>query len=115
MKQTNNALKFLLAQYRAIFKNAYFKGIASAVLLTAGLAAGQAQAKDYTHTEFPTIGNEDVTWNSGTDTIKITDAAAADGLVTNTNAFDIVVGSAGNKIDVSTAPSTAILASHCHL
>ena len=44
MKQTNNALKYLLAQYRAIFKNAYFKGLATAVLLTAGLAAGQAQA-----------------------------------------------------------------------
>ena len=44
MKQTNNALKYLLAQYRAIFKNAYFKGIVPAVLLTAGLAAGQAQA-----------------------------------------------------------------------
>ena len=38
MKQTNNAIKFLMAQYRAIFKNAYFKGMASAVLLTAGLA-----------------------------------------------------------------------------
>ena len=46
MKQTNNAIKFLMAQYRAIFKNAYFKGMASAVLLTAGLAAGQAQAAD---------------------------------------------------------------------
>ena len=45
MKQTNNALKFLLAQYRAIFKHAYIKGLASAVLLTAGLAlAGTAQA-----------------------------------------------------------------------
>ena len=44
MKQTNNAIKFLMAQYRAIFKNAYFKGMASAVLLTAGLAAGAAQA-----------------------------------------------------------------------
>ena len=45
MKQTNNAIKFLMAQYRAIFKNAYFKGMASAVLLTAGLAAsGNAHA-----------------------------------------------------------------------
>ena len=44
MKQTSAALTFLLAQYRAIFKRAYIKGIASAVLLTAGLAAGQAQA-----------------------------------------------------------------------
>ena len=37
MKQTNNAIKFLMAQYRAIFKNAYFKGIATALVLTAGL------------------------------------------------------------------------------
>ena len=47
MKISNNALNFLLAQYRAIFKRAYYvKGIASAVLLTAGLAAGQAQAAE---------------------------------------------------------------------
>ena len=44
MKISNNALNFLLAQYRAIFKRAYVKGLASAVLLTAGLAVGQAQA-----------------------------------------------------------------------
>ncbi len=44
MKQTSSALTFLMAQYRAIFKRAYVKGIAAAVLLTAGLAAGQAQA-----------------------------------------------------------------------
>ena len=48
MKISNNALNFLLAQYRAIFKRAYVKGIASAVLLTAGLAAGQAQADNLT-------------------------------------------------------------------
>ena len=47
MKQTNNAIKFLMAQYRAIFKNAYFKGLTSALVLTAGLAAGQAQAADF--------------------------------------------------------------------
>ena len=46
VKVSNNALNFLLAQYRAIFKRAYVKGLASAVLLTAGLAAGQAQAAD---------------------------------------------------------------------
>ena len=46
MKLSNNALNFLLAQYRAIFKRAYVKGLASAVILTAGLAAGQAQATD---------------------------------------------------------------------
>ena len=45
MKQTNNAIKFLMAQYRAIFKNAYFKGMATALVLTAGLATGAAQAE----------------------------------------------------------------------
>ena len=44
VKISNNALNFLLAQYRAIFKRAYVKGIASAVILTAALTAGQAQA-----------------------------------------------------------------------
>ena len=46
MKQTNNAIKFLMAQYRAIFKSAYFKGLTYAVLMTAGMGmmAGQAQA-----------------------------------------------------------------------
>ena len=46
MTLSNNAIKFLQAQYRAIFKRAYIKGLATAVLLTAGLAAGQAQADD---------------------------------------------------------------------
>ncbi len=51
MKQTSSALTFLLAQYRAIFKHAYIKGLAPAVLLTAGLAAAgsaQANSKDLT-------------------------------------------------------------------
>ena len=56
MKQTSSALTFLLAQYRAIFKRAYVKGIASAVLLTAGLAAGAAQA---------TANDLSSGWNSG--------------------------------------------------
>ena len=54
VKVSNNALNFLLAQYRAIFKRAYVKGIASAVILTAGLAAGQAQA--YTDLKQNTAG-----------------------------------------------------------
>ncbi len=44
MKLSNNALNFLLAQYRAIFKRAYVKGLAAAVIVTAGMAAGQTQA-----------------------------------------------------------------------
>ena len=59
MKQTNNAIKFLMAQYRAIFKSAYFKGMATALVLTAGLAAGQAQAVDGPY--YSTDGN---TWTT---------------------------------------------------
>ncbi len=43
MKQTKNALSMLLSAYRSVFKSAYFKGMATAVVLTAGLSAG-AQA-----------------------------------------------------------------------
>ena len=42
MKQTNNAIKFLMAQYRAIFKNANIAMVAA--MVAAALAAGQAQA-----------------------------------------------------------------------
>ena len=59
MKQTNNAIKFLMAQYRAIFKNAYFKGMATALVLTAGLAAGAAQAAD--NNWYYTQNHDDVT------------------------------------------------------
>ena len=104
MKQTNNAIKFLMAQYRAIFKNAYFKGMASAVLLTAGLAvAGGAQAIEYDESTFPTIGNEGVTWDPTADKIVIEDGPDAQGIINNTNAFDIVIGSTGNKIQGSGA------------
>ena len=42
MKQTNNAIKFLMAQYRAIFKNANIAMVAA--MAAAAIAAGQAQA-----------------------------------------------------------------------
>ena len=56
MKQTNNAIKFLMAQYRAIFNNAYFKGLATAALVTVAMAAGQAQANPTTLTLGATEG-----------------------------------------------------------
>ena len=46
MKQTNNAIKFLMAQYRAIFKNANIAMVAA--MVASALAAGQAQAADLT-------------------------------------------------------------------
>ena len=44
MKQTKNALTMLLKAYKAVFTAAFTKGLASAVVLTAGLAVGAAQA-----------------------------------------------------------------------
>ena len=71
MKQTNNAIKFLMAQYRAIFQNAYFKGLATAAVVTMGLAAGQAQAateKPFDGTaDVPTGANPTIIINSDTD------------------------------------------------
>ena len=44
MKQTNNAIKFLMAQYRAIFKNANLKMILAATAAAAALSVGSANA-----------------------------------------------------------------------
>ena len=44
MKQTNNAIKFLMAQYRAIFKNANIAMVAA--MVASALAAGSANAAD---------------------------------------------------------------------
>ena len=83
MKQTSSALTFLMAQYRAIFKRAYVKGIATAVLLTAGLAAGASQAQAADLTEWGTD------WNKPTKQVSV-----SQGIVTNsgdkfTNKFDV--------------------------
>ena len=99
MKQTNNAIKFLMAQYRAIFKNAYFKGLTSAVLLTAGLAAGAAQAAtDITDKAGWEGLSGDITFN-GTGTVdpeygnlKIAPSAAAID-ANNTNTVNITITS----------------------
>ena len=57
-----------MAQYRAIFKRAYIKGIASAVLLTAGLAVGQAQAVALDDSKAADLANGDLTLIIGSDT-----------------------------------------------
>ena len=72
MKQTNNAIKFLMAQYRAIFQNAYFKGLATAAVVTMGLAAGQAQAAANNDTAF--TGTQSITGQ----TITITGSTVSD-------------------------------------
>lgn len=77
MKLSNNAIKFLMAQYRAIYKNAYVKGLATAVILTAGLAAAQAQAASITDIANLASG-EDATLTGGSND-KLAIAAKGEG------------------------------------
>ena len=70
MKQTNNAIKFLMAQYRAIFQNAYFKGLATAAVVTAGLAAGQAQAAHSVYGDTQTSTEATVTIDGTSDKLE---------------------------------------------
>ena len=86
MKQTNNAIKFLMAQYRAIFKNANIAMVAA--MAAAALAAGQAQAA--AHNEWTALtGN--ITIKDGGDTMAIT----GEGDKENANPFTVTVQSGG--------------------
>ena len=89
MKQTNNAIKFLMAQYRAIFKNANIAMVAA--MVASALAAGQAQAAaDTTNPEKAgttelkdnILANEEVKLDSGDKTV-VLDAAKTDAIELN--------------------------------
>lgn len=77
MKQTNNAIKFLMAQYRAIYQSAYLKGLASAIIVTASLAAGQAQAAPVTDFNSATSGGT-ITISQDSDALNITTGTSKD-------------------------------------
>ena len=94
MKQTNNAIKFLMAQYRAIFQNAYFKGLATAAVVTMGLAAGQAQAANDVTNQ---AGWEGL---SGSVTEKL--AITSDITANNDKEFTLTLTGAGNTINAAT-------------
>ena len=119
MKQTNNAIKFLMAQYRAIFKNAYFKGLTSAVLLTAGLAvAGNAQAAAVTADQLAGTDEVEVdgsgttlsgklndlgsSWNA---TIKVNSGANTANALTQ-DASDVTISGSGSLTIAATANNT---------
>ena len=99
-----------MAQYRAIFKRAYVKGIATAVLLTAGLAAGQAQAE--------------ITWGTTNDTtvdVTISDSQTESGgkdvfandlTITGTGNLTIGSGSAGTRVVVNLNFFQTLLVQH---
>ena len=76
-----------MAQYRAIFQNAYFKGLATAAVVTMGLAAGQAQADI---TDWTTIGQgvaDGKVELTGTDKFQLSGGAV------NTNSFTLTITS----------------------
>ena len=97
MKQTNNAIKFLMAQYRAIFQNAYFKGLATAAVVTMAMAAGQAQA-----TEKPFDGSADApTGETPTIVINSDTDADSDSTLTNYSKINVTASQESKFADVA--------------
>ena len=112
MKQTNNALKFLLAQYRAIFKSAYVKGLAAAVL-TAGMAVSAAQTANAAETlsgdAFQTLTGE-VNIDSGDQWNNLNlDGTTGTGITNNNiTAINITVQSGANSVKGTVTTNNAI-------
>ena len=88
-----------MAQYRAIFQNAYFKGLATAAVVTMGLAAGQAQAADVTATEWVSLEGPDQKIE-GTDALKLSGAD-----LETAKEFTLTITSSGDHIIKSGAAS----------
>ena len=68
-----------MAQYRAIFNNAYFKGLATATVATLALAAGQAQAATATPTLAETLKNTTAKAPAGDFTLSTTETISGAG------------------------------------
>ena len=86
MKQTNNAIKFLMAQYRAIFKNANIAMLAA--IAASALAAGQAQAaKNITDWKSTDLSGSVVIGNG--DTFEV----VGGGKVANETGFQLILSS----------------------
>ena len=83
MKQTNNAIKFLMAQYRAIFKNANIAMVAA--MAAAALAAGQAQAANVK--TWGDLANQNFT---NTDNLQVSGSGT---VAPPANAFNITISS----------------------
>ena len=86
-----------MAQYRAIFQNAYFKGLATAAVVTMGLAAGQAQAQDYNKDAFAGLSAD--TTLTASDKLTIGEAA------TNNNAIKLTI-TGGKEHAITSGDST---------
>ena len=121
MKQTNNAIKFLMAQYRAIFKNANIAMVAA--IAAAALASGQAQAakaldravlEGFTANTSVTLSGEDSA--TGADntytnlTLKVADQS--DNIaITKAHTFNITGGkdTSGSSFDSGKSDGSAVI------
>ena len=104
MKQTNNAIKFLMAQYRAIFKNANIAMVAA--MAAAALAAGQAQAAaEIGETNFGSIAAKPDGYTldgSKSEPYSKINISSVKTDIKNTNAFVLTLtGGADHKIESS--------------
>ncbi|WP_317383481.1 hypothetical protein, partial [Anaerobiospirillum succiniciproducens] len=93
MKQTNNAIKFLMAQYRAIFKNANIAMVAA--MVAAALAAGQAQAAPDAITDWNLIASGTIDANTTNGKAL---AIVADADKTESKGFDLTITSGSHTI-----------------
>ena len=81
-----------MAQYRAIFQNAYFKGLATAAVVTMGLTAGQAQAAAVDSDGWTKLtGDTNVIENA--ETLKLSGAS-----LETTNEFTLTITSSGDSV-----------------
>ena len=115
MKQTNNAIKFLMAQYRAIFKNANIAMLAA--IAASALAAGQAQAADIANWKDVETGDYNGGSEAGDKTLKV---VVSDNKTNNTSsgnfAVNITAGAThtiqgsthGHKLDGADGADTSI-------
>ncbi|MGN8852741.1 autotransporter domain-containing protein [Anaerobiospirillum succiniciproducens] len=107
MKQTNNAIKFLMAQYRAIFKNANLKMILAATAAAAALSVGSAnaaqgnnkwEADDFGSTNAATEAGETINASQNFDASTLTNAgwnyASGPTTVTGANTILNITGAA---------------------
>ncbi len=96
MKQTNNAIKFLMAQYRAIFRNANLKMFLAAATAAAALAAGQSNAAGLANWKDIVDGNSyDATADNEQKKLEI---SGSDKNNTHATGFEITVSGTGHII-----------------
>ena len=96
MKQTNNAIKFLMAQYRAIFKNANIAMLAA--IAASALAAGQAQAAGRDFTGWNDLATGDYNGQTTNATDKKISVVGSDGTTVNSTGFEVNVVSGAHTI-----------------